>query len=454
MKRSAMWSGVMMAAMALNGASAMASPGEADRIHAVIADPAGMTAPGCAVGIFREGKTSEFVVAGAADTATGHAIDPDTQFYAASVSKQFTAMAVMQLVVQGKIRLADDIRVYLPEMAAYARPVTVAMLLHHSAGIRDSLALLAAAGATDISAPSRKQAMTLELAQKGTNFEPGTRFDYSNGGYLLLSEIVERVAKEPFDAYVDRMVLKPLGMTRSFIMHGARPGDPDLAHGTHLTGGKSEPSDDYPLFGGSGGLITTVTDLAKWDHDIDSGHKVWTPAITKLMLEPGLYNDGSPIRARGFGYGAAEFLGPQWFSHSGAASGFKNIYARLPAKRLGIAMLCNRGEVDPNTRADAIAAAIDEGLPKVSETMVPVRKIEGRYRSDDLGVIYAVSTVPEGISADVLPVDGGAKRATFLFKRVGDGSYVYSGIRLAPDEGNNGFSLEGGRLQLTFHRVD
>jgi CubicO group peptidase (beta-lactamase class C family) len=443
-----------VAVLSIGLAPASASPGEADRIRAVIADPAGMTAPGCAVAIFRAGKTSEIVVAGAADTASGRPIGANTQFYAASVSKQFTAMAIMQLVVAGKVKLGDDIRAYLPEMPAYARPVTIAMLLRHSGGIRDSLALLFAAGRTDISAPTRQEALTLTLAQTGTNFEPGTRFDYTNGGYLLLSEIVERVAKEPFHAYVERAILKPLGMTRSFVMHGARPGEADLAHGYRVEGGKVASSDNYPLFGGSGGLITTVADLAKWDRDIDSGHVVWTPAITKLMLEPGVYNDGAPIRGRGFGYAGAEFLGPHWFNHGGASSGFKNIYARLPEKRLGIAMLCNRGEVDPNARADAIVTAIGEGLPPVSETLSPVRRIDGRYRSDDLRVIYAVASVPEGLKVDVLPVDGATARASFTYKRVDDGSFVYSGIRLSADEEKTGFLLEGGRLRLTFRRVD
>ncbi len=178
---------------ALLATPASADPGASSRIAAALAVPSPTAAPGCAVGIFRAGKTAELVNAGAADVAAGRAIGSDTQFYAASVSKQFTAIALMQLVVAGKVSLTEDIRRYIPELPDYGTTVTVQMLLNMSGGIRDSLALLALEGNLDISTPRRADALAGVLRQKDTNFTPGTQYDYTNGGYLLLSEIVERV---------------------------------------------------------------------------------------------------------------------------------------------------------------------------------------------------------------------------------------------------------------------
>lgn len=428
---------------------------EAERIKAAIADPAGMASPGCAVGVFRNGKLSTAVNSGAADIAAQRPIGTDTQFYAASVSKQFTAIAVIQLAIQGKLNLSDDIRSYLPEMPQYQRPVTVHMLLNHTSGVRDSLALMFLDGYADISAPSRQEALRVTMAQKQTKFEPGTRYDYSNGGYLLLSEIVQRVAKQPFADYVNKNVLKPVGMTRSFIMAGARTKDTNYARGYVVEDGKVDLSDNYPLFGGSGGLMTTINDLAKWDYDIDTGHKVWTPEVLKLMTEPGGFNNGVKVTRTGRGtyYASALMVGPSWFGHSGGASGFKTYYARNQGKRLGVAVLCNRGEVDPAKRADEVVAAIGGGLPAVTEPAVQASALNGRYRSENLDATYVLEVAgDETLNVTVLDPAGKVRR-TVALKRAEAGSFKAPGIEITPDDDGRGFMLETGRVSLPFARA-
>ena len=424
------------------------------RIRAVIADPAGLAAPGYAVGIFRDGRTAEVVTVGAADVSTQRPINADTQFYAGSASKQFTALALMQLVVAGKVSLDDDVRNYLPELPQYSCAVTVAILLHHTGGIRESLALLALAGYSDIAVPTRAEALNVVLRQHETKFKPGTKFDYTNGGYLLLSEIVERVAREPFAAYVNDMVLGPLGMTRSFMLAGKRLDDANVAHGYRVEDGHVVPFDSYPLFGGSGGLMTTLNDFAKYDHDIDTGHKVWTPAITKLMMKPGRFDDGGTVLLGGSGqaYASGLVVGPDWFSHGGAARGFKTNYVRLPGKRIGIALLCNRGEVDLDERANAIITALNEGLPPIVK--IACDSILGRYASEDLDVIYELTKNGDtALTVRVLPSSGGAPRHSMMLMRIGDGSFIGPELRLVLDEEANGFSLETAQVSLRFNRV-
>ncbi len=447
--------GVMMfplAAMAAWPASA-ADPAAPARIRAALGVPDGAQ-PGCAVGIFRAGKPAELVNAGLADVATGRAIGSDTQFYAASVSKQFTAVAVLQQVAAGKVKLTDSVRKYIPELAPYADKVTVQMLLNMTGGVRDSLSLLALEGYDRISAPTRKQALEAVYRQQDAKFEPGTQYDYTNGGYLLLSEIVERAAGQPFETYVNAKVLKPLGMTRSFMLLGSRATDPNVAKGYVAKDGKVTDADEYPLFGGSGGLITTVNDLAKWDADIDSGHKVWTAQISKWMAEPGKFLNGAPAMrtGRGIAYGNALLIGNRWFHHTGGAVGFKTLYGHLREKRVGVALLCNNGAVDPAPQADKVVAALNEGLPAIGEPSADGSAINGSYRNANLAGTYWLAMKGDALEVVVAQADGSRAPAKLL-KRAPDGSFKNEMLSLTPDDDARGFTLEIPRVTLHFSRT-
>lgn len=445
----------LIPALLLAGAPAgAADPAAPGRIRAALGVAEGAQ-PGCAVGIFRDGKPAELVNAGLADVAAGRAIGTDTQFYAASVSKQFTAVALMQQVVAGKVRLGDSVRKYIPELAPYADKVTVQMLLNMTGGVRDSLSLMGLEGYDRISTPTRRQALEAVYRQKDAKFEPGTQYDYTNGGYLLLSEIVERAAGQPFEAYVNDRVLKPLGMTRSFVMLGSRTTDANVARGYVAKDGKVTDADEYPLFGGSGGLITTVSDLAKWDHDIDTGHKVWTPAITRLMAEPGKFLNGAPAvrTGRGIAYGNALLVGNHWFHHTGGASGFKTLYGHLREKRLGIALLCNNGAVDPVPQADKVITALGEGLPAIGEPTADGAALNGAYRNPNLAATYRIEVKDDTLTLTIERADG-SRTPPRLMKRAPDGAFRAEPFALTPDDDARGFTLEIPRVTLHFTRVN
>jgi len=431
-----------------------ADPAAPSRIRAALGVADGAQ-PGCAVGIFRNGKPAELVNAGLADVATGRAIGTDTQFYAASVSKQFTAVAVLQQVAAGKVKLNDSVRKYIPELAPYADKVTVQMLLNMTGGVRDSLSLLAIEGYDRISGPTRKQALEAVYRQQDAKFEPGTRYDYTNGGYLLLSEIVERAAGQPFETYVNAKVLKPLGMTRSFMMLGSRTTDPNVAKGYVAKDGKVTDADEYPLFGGSGGLITTVNDLAKWDHDIDTGHKVWTPQISKWMAEPGKFLNGAPAlrTGRGIAYGNALLVGDHWFHHTGGAVGFKTLYGHLREKRLGIALLCNNGAVDPAPHADKVIAALNEGLPAIGAPSADGSALNGAYRNANLAATYWVEAKGDVLTLTIQRADG-SRTPPKMLARGPDGAFKGEPLTLTPDDDARGFTLEIPRVTLHFSRTN
>jgi len=448
----------LIAASLTAPAATAAAPAEpaADKaaaVKAALAVPTNSTAPGCAVGLFRGGKTELQVNDGYADVATGYRIDADTQFYAASVSKQFTAAALMQLVVAGKVRLDADVHLYLPDLPPYPDPLTIQNLLNMTSGVRDSLVLLQLDGVEPLSRANRVQALAEVFQQRDTKFKPGTAYDYTNGGYLLLSEVVERVSGEKFETYVGSHVLKPLGMTRSFVMLGSRTSDANAARGYTMPGGKATLTDEIPLFGGSGGLITTINDLAKWYGDIDSGHKVWTPEVTRLMTAPGRLADGSAVRDHGQGpvYGNALLIGPHWFHHTGAAGGFKTLFGYDREQRLGVALLCNNGDYNPDKVADAVLAAFDDSVPRVSEG-APPSSLNGRYANPNLKAVYSIALAEAGGTLTITDRNGklGAPQS---LEATGPGQYKGKGYTLSFDDNAMGFTLTIPRVVLHFTRL-
>jgi CubicO group peptidase (beta-lactamase class C family) len=432
-----------------------AEPGaaKAAAVKAALAVPATSAAPGCAVGLFRGGKTELQVNDGYADVATGRRIDADTQFYAASVSKQFTVAALMQLVAAGKVRLDADVHRYLPDLPPYPDPLTIQHLLNMTSGVRDSLVLLQLDGIEPLSRANRAQALAEVFQQRDTKFRPGTAYDYTNGGYLLLSEVVERVSGEKFETYVDAHVLKPIGMTRSFVMLGSRTSDTNVARGYTMAGGKAVLTDEFPLFGGSGGLITTINDLAKWYGDIDNGHKVWTPEVTRLITMPGRFADGSPVRDHGQGpvYGNALLIGPHWFHHTGSAGGFKTLFGYNREQRFGVALLCNNGDYNPDKVADAVVAAFDKSVPRVSEG-APPSSVNGRYGNPNLKAVYSIA-LTEGGGTLTITDRNGKPGAPQVLEATGPGQYKAQGYTLSFDDNAMGFTLTIPRVSLHFTRL-
>lgn len=451
---------VLAIALATAAAGSQAQPpSNADAIRALIGDAKGVEAPGCAIGLYRDGKV-EIYASGSADIAKKLPINGETQFYAASVSKQFTALAISQLVAAGKVGLDDDVRKFIPELPAYKVRVTVAMLLHHTGGIRDFLALGSLAGYENSGSMTREEALRLVLAQRDTNFEPGTQHDYSNGGYLLLSEIVERVSGEPFASYVNSHIFKPLGMKRSYVMAGIRAADSNVAHGYEAKDGGFVLRDAHPLFGGAGGVMFTANDLAKYDGDLHVGHRVWTPAVTKVMLAPGTLSDGTPARVTGSNlvYAGGLMLYGDWVEHGGAAEGYRTSYAFLPGRKLGLAVLCNRNDVAPLQKVQQILKAVDPSRPAPAITPIYPAGLNGHYVSDELPVAYELKA--QGSKLTVTIKASAGERATaepIILYRAVDGSYLSENrwTRIAFDASGNGFEISTLRATgIHFRRAD
>ncbi len=258
-------------------AAPAASPGsdiaaKVDPIFAPLAPLAANEAhaPGCVAGVFRAGEVLFAKGYGLANLEHDLPLTPTTTLEIGSMSKQFTATAVLLLAQDGKLALGDDVRKYIPELPSYGHLITLRHLLHHTGGLREYDALLSLSGWDNADAATEEEALRLVTLKKGTNFAPGTEWSYSNTGYFLLSVVVRRVSGKTLAAFSKERIFDPLGMKDTTIFD-----DHTMVVRHHATGysPRETPRDGIGFkvnmsgreMTGEGNVQTTLEDLARWD---------------------------------------------------------------------------------------------------------------------------------------------------------------------------------------------
>lgn len=315
--------------------------------------------PGVAISVM-QGKSSIFQECrGKSDVRNRQDIDSKTIFSAASVSKQFTALAILMLEAEGKISLDDRVRKYIPELAECATKVTLRQLADHTSGIRSHKQLFGMKGLNPSDSLTKEMVHRIIFAQQNLNFEPGNQFSYSNSGYALLAEIVERKSGMSFPVFVRKKILDPLDMRDSYFVVDFRVAPVKLASAYDFTGGgySQIPSNDSIV--GSTGLFTTLEDMCKWVVNF-SNPKVGEPKLFRKMESLGVLNDGEPTE-----YGLGQFIGQhrgtKMIYHAGADAGFVAFVARFPERDLSVVLLGNSSSVPAQELALDI---VNEFLPK------------------------------------------------------------------------------------------
>jgi CubicO group peptidase (beta-lactamase class C family) len=310
------------------------------RVDSLFARHAAGLVPGVAVAVIRNDAVIFRKGYGYADLEHRIPITPSSVFDAASVSKQFTGLAVSMLVDQGKIRLEDDIRTYLPEMHAFNPPVNVGQLLHHTSGLRDWPGALTLAGWNNGDVISFEQILRFAYNQRTLNFAPGAEHTYSNTNYNLLAEIVARVSGKSFHAFTDENIFRPLGMTSTHFR--TRLGDviPNRAW-SYTQGSDSSWTlvSNGLLAQGSSSLFTTADDLAKWIVNFGT-HAVGGSGAVERMLAPARLNDGSPVKY-GFGVLVDTWRGIPMITHNGSWAGYSSFTVYFPKQHNGVVLLAN-----------------------------------------------------------------------------------------------------------------
>lgn len=324
-------------------------------IDALFAEWDHPTSPGCALGVFRDGAVVYHQGYGMANLDWGIPIEPSTVFYVASISKQFVAASIALLDRRGTLSLDDDIRRYLPELPPYPRPVTIRHLIHHTGGIPGLFRSQLDSGYGMYTPLPVEEALAV-LADKPLDFEPSERFAYSNGGYFLLSLIVERASEKSLKQFARVEIFEPLGMVDSHFHDDSGHIVERRAMSYQVHGATDEVRQNYvSSFNrvGSGGLYTTLGDLAKWDQNFYD-ERVGGPGFTDTLSTRGTLDSGEVLD---YAYGLVhmEYRGHPVVDHSGFLMGFRADLLRFPGQHFSVAVLCNSANIDPSELARRVA---------------------------------------------------------------------------------------------------
>ena len=330
------------------------------RLDALVAPYREKNAPGMVAMLIRDGRVAWQTAFGLADLDTRRAITPDTQFELGSMTKQFTAMAIMILADRGKLRFDDTLDRYCPEFPPYARTVRIRDLLHHTAGLPDYEALMVGKIGDDFFRSSKGPRAAHEFTsaevlqtlsrQPKLKFPPGSRFEYSNSGYEVLAQIVERVSGRRYREFLRENIFGPLGMRDTLVLDERRQPGPRLALAYEKRNGHWDDvtysPENYEY--GDGGVESTAHDLFKWDQALQAG-KLVRRATLDLAFTPGRTSDGTVIEthyfehpsAYGFGWFISSDHGARVQEHGGEWSGYRSHIIRIPSRRLTAIVLTN-----------------------------------------------------------------------------------------------------------------
>lgn len=261
-----------------------------------------------------------------------------TSYRLASLTKQFTATAILLLVEKGELRLETDMADLLPEMARSAHGVCVRHLLTHTSGIGDYEELLSA----DQMAQVTDADVVVLLSQANQRyFAPGTAFRYSNSGYVLLGLIVERISGYSFADFLQEEIFRPLGMHSTLAYQPGRSSVPERAYGYTATADTFLLTDQSITSAtlGDGGVYSSAADLVRWEHALTHAQLI-SPSTLEQAWSPARLSDGTPV-PYGFGWYVDVDRGRLRLTHHGETAGFTNAVIRYPHEQLGVWVLTN-----------------------------------------------------------------------------------------------------------------
>lgn len=359
--------------------------------------------PGGVVTVEREGKIIYNKAYGLADLEHNVPNTTRTIFEAGSVSKQFTAAAILLLEAEGKLSTRDDVRKYIPELPVYDGVITIQHCLNHTSGLKDWGVV---GGLTGWPRTTRVYTQDLALQiicrQKSTNFYPGSEYSYSNSNYSVLVTIVERVTKLSLAELTQARLFGPAGMKNTQWRDNFREIVPNRSIAYRRESGAYVQEMPFENVHGHGGLLTTTEDLILWNHQLAT-HAIGGDAVYQQRIRQGQLNNGKSITYAG-GVVVSTYNGFQEISHTGATAAYRAVLHYYPDKKLSIAILSNDGTFNPGRGATDIAeiflgkptpAKLRTDNVKASEEQL--KRFNGIFRSvrgfDIQKLVYAAGEV-------------------------------------------------------------
>ena len=376
--------------------------------------------PGCAIAVAKNGKVVYSRGYGYANLDYDIPITPQTVFDVASITKQFVAASLSMLALEGKLTLDDDVRRWLPELPEYQWPITLRHMIYHTSGLRDYLNLFPLAGRNDYYPISHAQILSMMSRQRALIFPPGERYLYSNTGYMLLAQVIERASGKSLGEFAHERIFVPLRMDSSLMYENLE----EIIAG-RATGYDRDDDGELRIVhnynfdvAGDGQLYTTVEDLLRWDDYLHGAEK---PAIYSTMMTEGRLNNGDPISyAQGIELG--EYRGLRTVGHSGSSWGFRSQLVRFVESGLSIAIVCNADFARPGDLArqvadhyladqlgpessDAEPAADQQDADAAPEAPIlssaELAEFAGSYFSAELDATYRFSVVDGGLEVRI-----------------------------------------------------
>ncbi|MEO7073322.1 MAG: serine hydrolase domain-containing protein [Rhodanobacter sp.] len=306
--------------------------------------------PGASLLVLKDGKPLVRRGYGRANLESGELVTPSTNYRLASVSKQFTAAAILLLAEDGKLRLDDPVRRWLPTLPETTQQVTLRQLLTHTGGLIDYEDLIPPGTTAQV---SDDDVLRLLATAPDTYFAAGSAYRYSNTGYVLLGLVVERAAGTGLAQFLRQRIFAPLHMDNTLLYERGGPDVLHRAYGYSQAHGRWTRTDQSVTSAtrGDGGIYSSIDDLAKWDAALYDD-RLLSATSRQLAFTAHVKVSGEPYQA-GYGYGWRITGDTLW--HSGESIGFRNVIVRWPKQHLTVIILSNRNDPEPYHTALAIA---------------------------------------------------------------------------------------------------
>lgn len=321
--------------------------------------------PGAAVMVIHRSKVLFSKSYGYADLAKAIPVESQTNFRLASVTKQFTAMAIMMLAEQGKLDYDQSLGSIFPDFPEYGKRITIRNLLQHTSGLiayEDLIPDTAVAQVLD------QDVLAMMERQDSTYFPPGSQFRYSNSGYAVLAMVVEKIARQSFAMFLKEKIFYPLGMVNTVAF---QKGVSTVAHRAYGYARENRRFifKDQSLTSavlGDGGVYSSIEDLYMWDQALYTDRLVSYETLRQAFT-PGTLSNGDTLDY-GFGWRIDEYKGMRRVHHTGSTCGFRNVIQRYPDQRFTVIILTNRNEPDVAPLAEKLTDIflLKQNLPFLS----------------------------------------------------------------------------------------
>ncbi len=401
-------------------------PGKVDQLMSNVSGEV----PGAVVGVMKGGELIFSKAYGKANLThdIDFALDMPTNI--GSVTKQFTAMAILLLEKDGKVSLEDDVRKHVPELPDLGPEVKIKHLLNHTNGYREVYNLMPIAGWYGEDRLLRSEIINVLQRQTALQAAPGELYNYNNSAYILAAEIVERISGTNFPDFLRERIFQPLDMSNSYIRGNASKIIPRSTQGyTYGTNGYEE-SRDLDASYGAGGIYTTIPDLVKWLNNFESAI-VGGPEVIEKLTTVDTLNNGT-VMEYALGLGISSYRGLKTIAHGGADIAHRAMVVYMPEVKGGVITLSNNAGFNGEHAYRVIDAFFDEYLESEdtkTDTLqseeipdIELQKYEGKFRANAIGM-----TIEYRVESGILTASP-TGQSTLKLEVIGEHEFKYVGV--------------------------